>query len=193
MAVDDRLIFRSVPQHDSLALGATLWRLTFSPDGAWLAASAGDGTVRVWETETFRQEYSLPRLSLDSSHLGTFCFGPQSNRIAIGEADGRIRVFELPSSECTYDRSVGDSPITAMTFSADGERLLAPGPDESVVTIWDMRGKELGSLTGHRAPITCMAFLPRAQTETLVTASRRDHSPLGRSSEKTAGTAPRSL
>lgn len=84
---------------------------------------------------------------------------PRTNLIAVGYANGYVKVFEyetgLPKVTFTGHRTA----ISALAFDKDGSRLASGGKDCNIV-VWDIVGeKGLFCLKGHKNMISKLAFL----------------------------------
>lgn len=89
--------------------------------------------------------------------------------IAVGLADGRIRVWDVANSawhSAWEERSAnvsaahGRNGIADVAFDVDAKRLVTVGTAYTAV-VWDMASaQELFVLTGHTAPVTSVAISP---------------------------------
>lgn len=100
-----------------------------SADGAWFAAGAEDGTLRVWDTATgtARQPVDL------GARPVALAAGTARHALAVVLADGRLRLFEKTDSP-TIDLPSHDlGAVRDLHFSGDGTHLLARGEKEALV------------------------------------------------------------
>jgi WD40 repeat protein len=68
----------------------SVWAVAYSPDGASLASSNDDGTVKLWDPPTGRERCTLV------GHTGkvrTLAFSPDGSVLATGDATGTIRLW----------------------------------------------------------------------------------------------------
>lgn len=92
---------------------------------------------------------------LDCYHGGH----PRTNLIAVGYANGHIRVFEYETGVLKSTFTGHRTAITALVFDRDGSRLASGGKDCNIV-MWDIVSeKGLYSLRGHKNGISKLAFL----------------------------------
>jgi WD40 repeat protein len=80
--------------HDGAAgtFRALVWKVIFSPDGRLLVSAGGDGTVRLWETDTGKL------LETYFAHPGgTTCLSLEADglRLASGGLDGSVKIWEV--------------------------------------------------------------------------------------------------
>ncbi|KAG0303882.1 hypothetical protein BGZ99_002567, partial [Dissophora globulifera] len=71
--------------------------LTLREDGKWLFSSSGDGTVRVWDTETFRCLYHI-HSSQDVGDVFSVVFSDSLNTLYIGCQNTSIQWFDFSDS-----------------------------------------------------------------------------------------------
>lgn len=91
---------------------------SYSPGGAWLAASTLDRAVKVWVVAT-----GAELLTLETRDAATICaFAPSGDRILCGEAGDRLTIWSVPAGELLWEyRGAGMSA----SWSPDGRRIAA--------------------------------------------------------------------
>jgi WD40 repeat protein len=135
--------------------------VAFSPDGERLAASGGDGTVKVWSSRTGEV---IQTLDAQTDFVFSVAFHPGGNHLASAGADREVRVWDLTTGHTVFTGPgyVGPYYGTAygVAFSPDGRRLAA-GSD-GAVNIWEWRNRQLlHTLPGHRKQASIVvAFSP---------------------------------
>jgi len=108
--------------------------LAFSADGHWLATSGGDD-VRVFDTGTWTQVRSIPRVR-------RLAFDPTGPRLLTGSVNGDVSIWEIPSGARTrHLREIGET-VDALAFSPDGQLVVAASRD-GAEQIWHARSGEL--------------------------------------------------
>lgn len=123
--------------------------------------------VYFWDLKT---KQIINRLSYDDTNSAEVTalechYGghPRTNLIAVGYANGRVRVFEYETGYHKTTFTGHRSAVTALAFDKDGSRLASGGKDTNIA-IWDIEGeKGLFSLKGHKNSISKLAFLYNEQ------------------------------
>ncbi|XP_054800257.1 uncharacterized protein LOC129304574 [Prosopis cineraria] len=131
------------------------------------------GPMQLWNISTRKKIYEFkgwnsPVLSCVSS--------PALDVVAVGCADGRIHVHNIRYDEelVTFTHSTRGS-VTALSFSTDGQPLLASGGSSGVISIWNLEKKRLQSVIkeAHDGSITSLHFFPN---EPVLMSSSEDNS-----------------
>lgn len=112
--------------------------IRFFPDDLRVATSGLDGTVRIWETASGKQEarFFVGSLvdGLDVSADGTL--------VASGGASGEIALWSPDKKEKIADLSKSGSAVHSLSLSRDGT-LLASGSADGIVRIWSVADRKL--------------------------------------------------
>jgi WD40 repeat protein len=130
-------------RHTFTQTGRRCNRLAYSPDGRWLAASALEGVVIVWDLTSGKKARTLKGHS--GSVIGV-AFSPDGTVLATTGGDRTVRLWDGRTGKeiRTLEGHLG--PVMAAVFMAKGKVLVSGGSDRSV-KFWDIAtGKVLLTL-----------------------------------------------
>lgn len=132
---------------------------SLSDDGSWIAASLGDGSLKVWKTVTAKEAYSLNE---SPAKFGKCSISRDGRRLAAAASDGRIKIIDLADGKERYSLEGHQGRIAGLAFSPDGS-LLASGGDnkDQAVRIWDAgSGRLIQTLDGKLGSASVLVFGP---------------------------------
>jgi WD40 repeat protein len=121
--------------HQDLATGGTFPGV-ISPDGAFVAASEGDGHgLNVYTTEPWARRASLPGAASCEDHVTILGFGPDGALLSSGS--GRwVRTYKPRTFQHVGAWQAGKvAPPAWVTFFHDGRRFLAVAEDGAVSAV----------------------------------------------------------
>jgi RNA polymerase sigma factor (sigma-70 family) len=106
--------------------------IAFNRDGSQLAAAVCDGprdagithsTIHLWDVKSGRE---LQRLGASQEGLASLAYSPDGRTLASAQYSGAVRLWEVGSAKVRRTFEAGKSNFGgALTFSADGKRLLS--------------------------------------------------------------------
>ncbi|SEH87624.1 WD40 repeat [Mycolicibacterium rutilum] len=110
--------------------------LAFSPDGAWLASTSADFTVRLWDVQAGRA--AGEPLEGHTGEATEVAFSPDNRLLASGGADRTVRLWDVATGDPVGVPLTGPSgTVTTLAFDPSGTRLVAGSSDGSL-RIWSM-------------------------------------------------------
>lgn len=157
-------IYSAVESNRLTGHEASIFAITFSPDGRTIATASGDSTVKIWSS----QGALLQSLVGHGSVVWDVAFSPDGQTLVSGSDDNTARLWDLQGhllqtfwghDAGVFDVDISPDGMTIATASADG-----------TVRLWDREGTLL-NIIPHRAGVGVrnVTFAPDGQT--LATAS----------------------
>jgi WD40 repeat protein len=137
--------------------------LAFAPDGAVLAASAGDplrggnSAIRLFDAASGKE---VLRLEGHQQAAYTLAFAPDG-RSLLSVSCGQVIQWDLPSGRLRHEWKNLRS-TSALAVAPDRHSLASVGErDDTSIHIWDAaKGKERSRLKGHERGVAALAYRP---------------------------------
>jgi WD40 repeat protein/class 3 adenylate cyclase len=134
----------------------------WSPNGRWIATSARDETVRIWDGRTGRPRFTLFG---HAAAVSSADWSPDSSRLVTGSDDGTAKVWEISEaggrellSLSAQDTRAG---VNGVAFSPDGDRVMTGDIEIRAVNVWDVSDTgdaEWANLFADPLTFTSVAF-----------------------------------
>jgi WD40 repeat protein/class 3 adenylate cyclase len=130
--------------------------LAFSPNGRRLVTSSYDGTLRIWDTLTGRQQHVLD-VGAAAFGLG---FSPDGRYIVAGVGlHGVTTIWDAVTLEKRGELRGHSDEIQDLAFAADGRLVTASW--DGTARIWNLESRrQVGILRGHSGAVLGVAFSP---------------------------------
>jgi WD40 repeat protein len=130
--------------------------IAFSPDGKALATAHGDGSVRIWEVATWRENR---RLLGPKQTIRALAYSPDNKQVVSGDEEGSVRLWDLVTRQQVKQFMGHKGMVETVAFAPDGRTVAAAGGRK--VLWWDVAtGTQLRCFDGHRGAVRAIAFAP---------------------------------
>jgi len=128
-------LLHKLKEHDG-----QIFRLTWSPDGKFLASTSSDRTIRLWNKETKK----ITKLEGHTDEVNSVDWSPDMRFLVSGSTDGTIRIWDKETGQCLFtdDKYKGGRSAYSVAWSAD-EKFLASAHMDKKVRIWEWDGTSL--------------------------------------------------
>ncbi|CAG5136192.1 unnamed protein product [Candidula unifasciata] len=123
--------------------------------------------VYIWDLTLKEKVLTLPG---EKHEVTAIARSPKTNFMAVGYADGSIKLFDLETCQSDVTFQGHKSAITCLAYDASGLRLVSGSKDTDVI-LWDVVSESgVFRLKGHKKEITQVTFLN--QKDVIVTSSK---------------------
>ncbi len=109
--------------------GGVIHEIAFDREGDRFALACGDGTVRVWETDSRALVHELRG---HSEAVHAVAFSPDGTRLATAGRDMAVKVWELEEGTEVLSLAGHSGWVWGLAFSPDGETILSASGDKTV-------------------------------------------------------------
>lgn len=145
-----RFLGDSRPRHADAVLC-----LSFHPKGTSVASGSRDGSVRLWEVPTGREQ---AQLLAHQGEVRALTHSPDGDFLLTAGDDREVRLWDLSKQEVVQKFTGHQEPVTALAFSADGKRVATGGGDRKLRIYERGTAKLLNEIPGHGLAINGVAL-----------------------------------
>jgi WD40 repeat protein len=144
--------------------------VVFSPDGKWLASAGADHTIKLWNSTSGKEVFTLKS---HSHRLTSLAFSPDGVRLISGSVDQTVRVWDASSGKERLTLRGHTAAVNCVAFSPDG-RYGASASDDKTVRVWDVTaGNTISEFKGHQLPVQRLTFSPDGRSIASVSRDRK--------------------
>ena len=164
------------------SVGTTLYTYTahsswvvgvdWSPNGAYIASAAGDGTVRIWEPDTghtlmnyLNHILTIGKVRLHSA-VHTIHWSPKELEVASGGNSSKVHVWNALTGQIRtlYEEHSGVAPeMFTLAWSPDGTRIASVCSGfvvDKTIHVWSVeKGQTIKKLNAHSGLLPDFAIL----------------------------------
>ncbi|MDM8524858.1 hypothetical protein QUF80_15930 [Desulfococcaceae bacterium HSG8] len=133
--------------------------------GDSIYSAANDGTIRRWKIHPAESplEKGMNRAQVVDleNELASSAISPDGNKVSVGFADGKLKMFSLPDLKLLWENTKAHSAKTKrIEFSPDGKYLASAGFDD-LIKLWNTgTGELIQTFKGHDDAVHAVAFSP---------------------------------
>lgn len=135
--------------------------LAWSPDTTTLAAACCDGSVQVWDTQTWSRATTYRKHTYRGlpSPVRGVSYSPDSRYLASCDDGRTVRIWDVFTGETMLRYFQGHAgAVTSLAWSPDGQ-TIASGDERGNVQVWDaVTGQTRLSYQGHEARVAALAW-----------------------------------
>jgi WD40 repeat protein len=137
---------------------AAVNKISFSPDGRFLASDSTDSTIKIWDVTTGKVINTLDKNKLK---INSFSF-IKDGLLAYDSADGTVKVWNVTTGKVIKTFNKNAPKAKSVTLSPNGW-VASPVTDNSL-KIWDITtGKTINTLQTDRIGVNNVIFSPDGQ------------------------------
>jgi WD40 repeat protein len=135
----------------------SVWSVSFSPNGQYLATASHDRTARLWDM----QGNQVAEFSGHQGWVWSVSFSADGQYLATGSSDSTARLWDMQGNQVAEFSGHQDS-VRSVSFSLNGQ-YLATGSVDRTARLWDRKGNQLVEFSGHQFSVTSVSFSPDGQ------------------------------
>ena len=129
--------------------------VSFSPDGAFLAAGLSDGWIELWDVA---KRDRIATLRGHTEQVTSVSFSPSSTILASGSFDETVKLWDVAKSENSATFEMQAFGVWSVSFSPDGETLAAALL--GAVELWDVAAQVRIATLEEAGGVSSVSFSP---------------------------------
>eukprot|EP00727_Mastigamoeba_balamuthi_P005640 m51a1_g1696 putative wd repeat-containing protein 61 (309) ;mRNA; r:481262-482613 len=152
---------------------AEAWSAKLSPDGTRVAVTGQGGCVSVYPVDDARDARAKSlELQTGAKFGSSLAWSSDGARLACGAMDGLVALFDVANARRLHALvGVHLMPVRSVSFSPEGDRLLAAS-DDTLVSMCDVEyGKTISTFSGHSSWVLAVRHSPAAGSKLFATGS----------------------
>ncbi|MBX3015824.1 MAG: AAA family ATPase [Caldilineaceae bacterium] len=155
----------------------SVFGVSWSPNGRWIASSELDNAIRLWDTKAPGGVLVLQHTADPTNLFYGITWSPDSQRLASGTAKHGIIVWDIQRQQPLWQGAPPLNKIRQVAWHPTVD-LIAGGGEDGIVYLWDAAtGAIVNQLRGHESMITRLVWNP-AGTLLAASASGNEHGEL---------------
>lgn len=157
--VTNRQLKQTVQAHAS-----RLYSIAFDPTGKTFATASWDRTVKLWESDPFKESKVMPRVGKNGlpKMVMALAQSPDGNWMAAGHDDGTISLRNVKSGRVERELKGHQDAVTSLSFSTDGKSLASASLDKTV-RLWSIAKGVHQKTLPHKNLVYAVAFSPNGR------------------------------
>ena len=153
MLIDQEGKIRYMDGHNS-----SVWDVSYSNDGQYIASASSDNTVKIWDGKSLKEIASLTgplddMLSVDFSNDSKFVAG--------GSKDETITIWEIASGNVVETLRGHKGDVSSVKYSKDNEFIFSGSHDKTIRSWFLLTGETRMAYKGHTDKVTSVDCSPK--------------------------------
>lgn len=128
------------PQRTVAGQKGQVWDILYLPDGRRTITCSEDGSLRVWDLESGKQEGENWE-DKDSGTMWAIALSPGGKEVASGSDDGIVRLWDIETGKVTARWTGHGSEVASICWSPDGGQVVS-GSSDGTARMWNVESGE---------------------------------------------------
>lgn len=129
----------------------------FSPDDKSLLTGSIDGTLRLWDLETFQTALIFEG---HTNHIRSAVFSDDGSHIVSASSDGTLRIWDVNTGKVIRVLEGHTSIVRCCDIHPNGKFVIS-GSDDQTLRLWSVEnGRTMMIFEGHSGPVLGCEFSP---------------------------------